>query len=820
MYLGTAERDGESAAQETSPEARGFISVTHSSVLAGLVDGLMRGLPGLALTGTAGSGKTTMADLLRRELLRRGERAFLITGRRGEPLGVREIAARLLGKPDAELEPADTERLFEILTSKQSGRCVLIIDDAENLANSVQEYLRLVSQLALEAPPQFVLVGRPLLLAKSPRPSPLMDAVATHWELGRLGPDQSREFLRLLLGSEAMSAATIFEDDGLDALVLHGKGVYGRMVSLLSIVRLRAIAEAVRDPAGAVRLTAESVEEAVRLMDPDAVTPADSRASAVEPAPPPLRTRAAADPVATPQAKPAAVPVRAGVRPRYAYVFASVVLLIAAAVASYGVAAGDAPGVMATARQAVAAVAAMAGAIPQRSRVVWSAARTESWAAEVDTATDKVVAALRTELRGTPASPAEPEHQNPPSRQEAGPGAILSWPAPAATPREDAQAVRLRQATPGALPPAPPPLAVMQSAPLHQSAPAAAFADAPAATPHEVAQDIPRHQASPGALPPGPAPLAVMQPAPTQQTAPAAAPAAAPTATPREGAQESGMHQASPGAPPLAVMQPAQTQQTAPAAAPTAAPREVAQDSGLHQASPGAPPLAVMQSAPSHAIAPTEPRREAVPAQPTRPPEPAEVKVSTPSGHLVALVVPAPGAAPAPAFPPGKPTPEPAVGKVSQAVPGADAQAVPAPRSDTMPVQEAGPSATFPAPVPKPDPASATTPQSRPDQPTATNVAPASASPEVVMLLARADGMLQIGDIVAARLFFEQAAELGSASAALATGKTFDPSYLGAMQATGISPDPAMAARWYRKAAAMGDKAGDRLAAAVAGSGR
>jgi hypothetical protein len=44
-------------------------------------------------------------------------------------------------------------------------------------------------------------------------------------------------------------------------------------------------------------------------------------------------------------------------------------------------------------------------------------------------------------------------------------------------------------------------------------------------------------------------------------------------------------------------------------------------------------------------------------------------------------------------------------------------------------------------------------------------------------------------------------------------GRTYDPAYLAATNATGIQPDRAAAAAWYRKGVALGDpEAADRLA--------
>ena len=73
--------------------------------------------------------------------------------------------------------------------------------------------------------------------------------------------------------------------------------------------------------------------------------------------------------------------------------------------------------------------------------------------------------------------------------------------------------------------------------------------------------------------------------------------------------------------------------------------------------------------------------------------------------------------------------------------------------------------------------------------------------------------MLALGDISAARLLYQRAAGLGSARAATAVGKTYDPVFLASIQAHGIAADRTAAATWYRKSAALGDPEGtDRLA--------
>jgi hypothetical protein len=84
---------------------------------------------------------------------------------------------------------------------------------------------------------------------------------------------------------------------------------------------------------------------------------------------------------------------------------------------------------------------------------------------------------------------------------------------------------------------------------------------------------------------------------------------------------------------------------------------------------------------------------------------------------------------------------------------------------------------------------------------------------ELSAILKRANSLLAIGDIAAARLLLERAAEAEEAEAALLLARTYDPEVLGTKDARSIQPDPAQARIWYRKAAELGSQqAQQRLA--------
>jgi len=112
------------------------------------------------------------------------------------------------------------------------------------------------------------------------------------------------------------------------------------------------------------------------------------------------------------------------------------------------------------------------------------------------------------------------------------------------------------------------------------------------------------------------------------------------------------------------------------------------------------------------------------------------------------------------------------------------------------------PRATRVAPLPKPAPTPAPVESRHPA---------AAATSDITELMTRGDEMLATGDVAAARLFYERAAESGNAAAERQAGKTYDPLFLAETHVRGLQGDPVAAARWYRKASAGGDREADAL---------
>jgi hypothetical protein len=81
---------------------------------------------------------------------------------------------------------------------------------------------------------------------------------------------------------------------------------------------------------------------------------------------------------------------------------------------------------------------------------------------------------------------------------------------------------------------------------------------------------------------------------------------------------------------------------------------------------------------------------------------------------------------------------------------------------------------------------------------------------EITVLLKRGKDLIANGDLAAARLVLQRAADANDAEAALALGATYDPLVLRALKVYGFKADPVMARVWYEKARELGSAVAPR----------
>jgi TPR repeat protein len=101
-----------------------------------------------------------------------------------------------------------------------------------------------------------------------------------------------------------------------------------------------------------------------------------------------------------------------------------------------------------------------------------------------------------------------------------------------------------------------------------------------------------------------------------------------------------------------------------------------------------------------------------------------------------------------------------------------------------------------------PEPKAAQRKEQRKDATVATAVP--SAIGLAAMLVKRGQEFIANGDLGAARLVLRRAADGGDAQAALLLGSTYDPATFKHFKVIGLTPDPAQARAWYRRAVDLG----------------
>jgi hypothetical protein len=138
----------------------------------------------------------------------------------------------------------------------------------------------------------------------------------------------------------------------------------------------------------------------------------------------------------------------------------------------------------------------------------------------------------------------------------------------------------------------------------------------------------------------------------------------------------------------------------------------------------------------------------------------------------------------------------------SALVVGPPTMVVPPPRAAAVPPPKRAAAAPPPAPTVRPD-----RPPSRGPQ------LPPEIKARAEKLVSQGQRHLDQGNIGAARLFFQRAAETGFALGAIRLAATFDPVELSRLNAQGVRPDLDEARRWYERARELGaPEAEERLA--------
>ena len=207
-----------------------YLSSKHSSAYSVLEYGLTGQAGFTVISGEVGSGKTTLV----RSFLQQVGADTTVGLISNTPSGFGDLLRWILYAFDVDYQGKETVELHEafiqflIAQYAVGRRCVLIIDEAQNLKVETLEELRMLSNVnaSKDLLLQVVLVGQPELAETLSRPdmSQFAQRISISYHLKALTLEETHAYIRHRL-AVAGGDATIFTDAACDALYILSNGV-------------------------------------------------------------------------------------------------------------------------------------------------------------------------------------------------------------------------------------------------------------------------------------------------------------------------------------------------------------------------------------------------------------------------------------------------------------------------------------------------------------------------------------------------------------------------------------------------------------------
>ncbi len=214
-----------------------YESEKHGQALTYLRYGFTENIGFILFTGEIGTGKTTLIKYLLSEISDDVEVAVVFNTN----VSADELLRLILIELEVDGVGPDKSRNLDLLNDhlinvyRQGRRCLLIIDEAQNLSPQALEEVRLLSNLQAENQPllQIILAGQPELrdIIRSPGLEQLAQRVAITYHLTALSREELSEYVTYRL---KLSGGTkkLFNEDALDVIFERSKGI-PRSVNIL-----------------------------------------------------------------------------------------------------------------------------------------------------------------------------------------------------------------------------------------------------------------------------------------------------------------------------------------------------------------------------------------------------------------------------------------------------------------------------------------------------------------------------------------------------------------------------------------------------------
>lgn len=217
-----------------------YMSPRHREALVHLRYGLQAGGGFVLLTGDIGCGKTTLCRSLLQQTLPRVKLAYVLNPRLDtlELLQTvcEEFHLPLPTNPCSLKGLVSTLNTFLLQAHADDQRCVLIIDEAQNLSADVLEQLRLLTNLETSEHKllQIILIGQPELrdLLDQPALEQLAQRVIARYHLQALDRDDTRRYIQHRLNVAGHQGPLPFSESAVNRIHRLTQGVPRRINQL------------------------------------------------------------------------------------------------------------------------------------------------------------------------------------------------------------------------------------------------------------------------------------------------------------------------------------------------------------------------------------------------------------------------------------------------------------------------------------------------------------------------------------------------------------------------------------------------------------
>ena len=245
-----------------------FGSKQHSRAKAYLEYGVSRNEVFVVITGEIGAGKTTIL----RTLIDGLHGSNVVTGHLVTTQLDAEDTLRMVGaafgfkvKDVPKSELLITLEAFLISQTSQGKRCLLIVDEAQNLTMRAVEELRMLSnfQFGNQALLQSFLIGQPEFreILQRPEMEQFRQRVAATCHIGPLDRDETQGYVEHRLKQAGSTDKPSWGEGAFDAIYKATQGIPRRINSVCDRVLLLGFL------AGRTQLTADDIDEVVKELE-------------------------------------------------------------------------------------------------------------------------------------------------------------------------------------------------------------------------------------------------------------------------------------------------------------------------------------------------------------------------------------------------------------------------------------------------------------------------------------------------------------------------------------------------------------------------